>query len=162
MESSDLRLLTGVVTTYVAAILKFRKDLEARYDRELHEARIRAHTEFWKRQEPLTPHAPPKPLTRQTLFDLLVSLRQWYYEEGGIYMSDKSRPACIDLKNDIWDILKDLQEDTEVSAEVRKRLQDKASCLRAHLAADMGSRKSSPVLSSWWSQFTKQHTQPIA
>lgn len=62
-------------------------------------------------------------------------------------MSDKSRPACIRLKDDIQAILKkpNLQEDTEVNAKDRERLQDEASHLRAFLAGDIGTRKSSPV-----------------
>jgi len=140
-------LLTGVITTYLSAILKFRKDLEARYDQDLHQERLRAYNELWKRLEILTPHAPPKALTPETLRDLLVSLRQWYFELGGIYMSDKSRPTCIKLKSEIQHILtkQNLQEDIEVNAEDRERLQQEASRLRAQLAGDIGTRKSSPV-----------------
>jgi len=140
-------LLTGVGLTYLSAILKFRKDLEKQYDQDLHKARIRVYSDLWKRLEPLTPDAPPKRLTPQTLRDLLVSLREWYFEDGGIYMSDESRPTCIQLKDDIQAILNrpNLQADTEVSAEDRKRLQKRASHLRAIVAGDIGTRKSSPV-----------------
>lgn len=69
-------LLSGVGLTYLSAVLKFRKDLEKRYDQDLHQPRLQAYIELWKRLEPLTRHAPPKQFTPQTLRDLLVSLRQ--------------------------------------------------------------------------------------
>lgn len=70
---------------------KFRDDLRAEYDKDLRERRIEVYKGLWHLLQYLGRYDRPKPLTPQTLQELTVEMRKWYFGGGGLYLSEKSR-----------------------------------------------------------------------
>src|SRR5215467_10754364 len=77
--------------TYVTGVLKIRRDLAAKYDADLRRERIAVYKDLWKKLEPLAKYAPEKTLTCSDVHELAVVLRAWYFEEGGLYLSEPAR-----------------------------------------------------------------------
>jgi hypothetical protein len=91
-------LASGAILAYLGAILKFRKDLEAEYDKDLRNKRMEAYKDLWSHLQVLARYDRPKPLNRQTLEELTVAMREWYFEIGGLYLSEEARKSYFDLK----------------------------------------------------------------
>jgi hypothetical protein len=143
-------IVSGVILAYLGAILKFQKDLEAEYDKDLRNRRIEVYKELWKHLQLLARYDRPKPLTPKNLEELSVEMRRWYFEIGGLYLSEETRKTYFDLKQAI----QRLTETAKYSADEvldqpdSKFILQKASLLRASLTHDVGTRKSSPIADS--------------
>ncbi len=143
-------LASGAILAYLGAILKFRKELEAEYDKDLRNKRIEVYKELWSQLQLLARYDRPKPLNRKTLEKLTVAMREWYFETGGLFLSEESRKAYFDLKQGIKDILENSKYRADEALDLPdvEALVDKASLLRARLTKDVGTRKSSPIADS--------------
>jgi hypothetical protein len=97
-------IVSGALIAYVGAVLKFRKDLEAEYDKDLRSKRIEGYKELWQQLQLLAKYDLPKPLNIQTSQELTVSMRTWYFEAGGLYLSEDTRAFYFDLKRTIKEI----------------------------------------------------------
>ncbi len=145
--SALLGLVTGMIGTYVGAVVKFRKDLEADYDKDLRNRRIEAYKSLWKLLQFLARYDRPKPLTAPLLHELSVAMRQWYFEVGGIFVSEETRTTYFELKDLLspyssarYDADKCLDNEPEVQL-----ILNKARDLRSHLTHDIGTRKSPAI-----------------
>lgn len=142
--------LVGAITTYIFAVLKLRKELEFKYDTDLREKRIPQYLELWKLLEDLAKYARPKELTVDDVNKLTGSLRQWYFEKGGLFLSDSSRDAYFDLQEAIKDVLAtrtQTSSDSKIREPTFETLRAKGSTLRTALTRDVGTRKA-PQLNS--------------
>lgn len=135
-------LVTGIVT-YFATARKVRNDLEAEYDRDLRSRRIRVYQKLWQALEPLAVYAPPGPVTYDGAQELAVSLRTWYYETGGLYLSEDSRDCYFPLQTALAELAAQAPGDgtAEIPPEKLKDLKGKGSRLRKSMARDVGTRK---------------------
>jgi len=143
-------IISGALVAYLSAVLKFRKDLEAEYDKDLRNQRLKVYEQLWKCLQLVARYDRPKPLNASTLQELTVSMRQWYFEIGGLYLSEESRKTYFNLKDTIQEILQSTkyQAGELLDAEDSKKLIKQASLLRASLTKDVGTRKSSPIADS--------------
>ena len=145
-------LISGAAVAYLTAVIKFRKDLEAAYDKDLRERRLGVYISLWTHLQTSARYDRPEPLTARTLKQLTVAMRDWYFGEsgGGLYLSEKSRLCYFDLKETIAGILRadTYQADGSLRKEDAKVFLEQASTLRAGLTHDVGTRKSSPVADS--------------
>ena len=141
---------SGAILTYFGAVLKFRKDLEAEYDKDLRNRRLEVYKELWKHLKLLARYDQPEPLTPETLVKLSISMREWYFEVGGLYLSEHARKIYFELKQMIQSLLETNQyrPDQTLDQPDSKLLLEKASLLRARLTHDVGTRKSSPIADS--------------
>lgn len=140
-------VLLGAITTYLVAILKLRRELEYKYDTDLRDKRIPQYLELWKLLEDLAKYARPKQLTFDDLRILTASLRQWYFEKGGLFLSDKSRDAYFALQDKIKAVSdRDKSPQSEVDETTYEMLRKTGSALRTALTQDVGTRKA-PQLS---------------
>ncbi len=157
MNEITIPIITGLVSFVSAAILtylgtrtKIRLDLEAEYDKDLRKARIDPYSKLWSSLQPLAKYSRPGPVTLQALSDLSVEMRRWYFDVGGIYLSEKSRPAYFTLQETIRRKIIDPQfqskKDLELDEKTFESVRIKGSELRAALAWDIGSRRT-PLLS---------------
>ncbi len=135
--------LVGAFITYILAILKLRKELEIKYDTNLRDKRIPEYKELWKLLEDLAKYARPKQLTVDDLHKLTASLRQWYFEEGGIFLSDSSRDTYFALQEAIKEVLAGRSQapESEIDEPTYEMLRAKGSALRTALTRDVGTRK---------------------
>lgn len=145
-----LGIVSGIVGTYLTAILKFRKDLEAEYDKDLRSRRLDVYKTLWNHLQLVARYDRPKPLTLSTLEELTIAMRTWYFNEGGIYLSEPTRAKYFALKEAIRQLLEtqNASANQELDKDDSQRILDLASLLRASMTSDVGTRKSSPLADS--------------
>ncbi len=100
---------------------------------------------MWQRLRLLARDGQPQPLTPGALKDLSVAMGDWYFKnKGGMYLSDESRPAYLNLKKGIENILDHSagHENEPLDPADARSISDLASALRTQLANDVGARKS--------------------
>ena len=142
-------LISGGFGTYLGAILKYRKELESAFDREIRKERIRVYPKLWQLLDVFARYDAPAPLDATRLETISVSMRAWFFEDGGIFLSDRARDSYFALKKNLRFVVEashkrgtSALQDDEV-----KQLIESASLLRAHLTKDLGTRRSPAVAS---------------
>ena len=130
--------VVGGALTYVTAVLKIRRDLAARYDADLRRDRISVYKQLWSKLEPLAKYAPAKALTHDDAHGLASALRSWYFEEGGLFLSEPARNAYFGLQ----EALKTVTEHSKqpLPHPVLALLMERGSELRTQLTRDVGTR----------------------
>jgi hypothetical protein len=141
-------LVSGAITagvTYFATLAKARLDLTIEYDKELRQNRLVAYTELWKRLKPLARYSPERPVTYEIAKATSEAMRDWYFDQGGIYLSRVSREPYFELKEVLQKIIDDpeLQNstDTPLRTERLSALHTRATALRNELSNDIGTRR---------------------
>jgi Zn-dependent oligopeptidase len=122
------------------------RDLQAKYDETLHNSRITTYQNLWGRLQVLAKYARSEPVTPSRLRKLSVDLREWYFDVGGLFLSDNSRDQYFALQDAIVAELKrNFADDKEVDDDSFETLRLAGSGLRDHLSSDLGSRKAPRV-----------------
>jgi hypothetical protein len=142
----------GVFTGFVTASWQTRKHLEAEYDLDLRKRRIEVYRELWKRLQPLALYSAPQPVTYLAAAKLAKDLRRWYYEMGGLFISERTREPYFDLQKALAGILElrgehDLKE--PIDGESAKLLKALASRLRTSMTDDVATRVKPRLASSF-------------
>lgn len=130
--------IVGGVLTYVTTFKKIRLDLAAQYDADLRRDRIGVYKTLWKCTEPLARYARQQDFTHQDALTLATALRCWYFEEGGIFLSEPARDAYFELQKALKTLHGDLQQ--PVPGPVLDKLMEIGSALRTQLSQDVGTR----------------------
>jgi hypothetical protein len=148
--TGELGVISGAVVAYVGAIVKYRHELEAEFDKELRKERIRTYPELWRHLELLARYDRPAPLDASHLQELSVAMRKWYFECGGIFLSARTRKSYFDLKGLLRRTMNaPRQEATSGPVDPdAPELVAAASLLRSHLTGDLGGRRSPPIADS--------------
>ena len=138
--------IAGIVVTALFGVLanrqKFREDLQAKYDSNIHDQRTQYYALLWKKLDVLAKFAPPAAVTTRRLAELSKTLREWFFDTGGLYFSDESRRAYLDLQEAITKYVEQHGiSDEELARTSLKHILDRTSDLREHLSRDIGSRK---------------------
>jgi hypothetical protein len=142
--AAGLSGVAGLLASYFGIRWQIRKDLEAKYDASLRELRLKAYGPLWSLTKPLALFARGTYPTQKQLEALAVSLRDWYFDSGGLYMSEGARDAYFRLQRALralassnrWrdDRLHEIDPDT---FEYLRRI---GSRLRTMLTLDVGTR----------------------
>jgi hypothetical protein len=142
-----LSAFAGIVATYLAAILKYRKDLEFKYDTDLREKRIPEYRALWRLLQPLARYSRPEPVTGKLIQQLSQELRQWYFEQGGLFLSDRSRDSYFALQDALTAVVADHKQTLSavLTEETFERIRVKGSDLRTCMTRDVGTRKESKL-----------------
>ncbi len=156
-----LAAAVGGVSGIFGTSWKTHKDLESQYDIDLRKQRIDAYRVLWKDLEPLAYYSPPSPITYGALRTLSESLRRWYFEDGGLFLSERTRPPYFHLQQALTALPKGpareahLKVDDETLAIVKAL----ASRLRTSTTEDVATRVRSRLRPStfvrWWSRLRK-------
>jgi len=144
--------VVGGALTYITTFKKIRQELAAQYDADLRRDRISVYKKLWKCLEPLAEYAPEHPLTFDGTQTLAASLRRWYYEEGGLFLSEEARKAYFDLQDELKAIQgagrqKVCGEHGELGDRL-KTLMKRRHQLHSQLAADVGTRAAAMLRST--------------
>lgn len=138
-------LIAVLVTAFfglITAKRKFRDDLQAKYDETVHDRRIEVYQDLWKRLEVLATYAPPEVVTPARLEKLSQELREWYFQTGGLFLTDNSRDTYFALQDSIVDELaKQQPKDQELGSTAFEVIRKQSSNLRASLSSDLRSRR---------------------
>lgn len=154
MEDKIIAAIIGVffgfISTYLAAILKFRQDLRAQYDKDLRDKRIEEYRELWELTGAFPKYAVPKSVTYGDANKLAENLRIWYFGKGGMFLSDDSRNAYFKYQEAFKKILADETEDLsrplgKPGDRTYELLRQRGSKLRSALVRDVGTRKASEL-----------------
>jgi hypothetical protein len=141
-------LVTAVVSvagTYLATRWKVRRDLEARYDANLRDLRLKVYKKLWASTGLLAAFARPGYPTHAQLDELTNQLRAWYFDEGGLYLSTRTRDAYFRLQRALRTLINsDRWKDerlTELDPQSFEHLREIGSRLRSQMTYDVGTRQ---------------------
>jgi len=117
-----------VISTVVAAWAQ-RKKLESDYDAALRSERLAEYRKLWQLMEPIGWYGKHE-ITSETINKLLADIDHWYFEGGGLLLSDVS-----------YQSFEELQRSLDRYDGAPDHLRPVGSKLRTALAYDIGGRK---------------------
>ena len=117
-----------LISTVVAAWSQ-RKKLESDYDAALRTERLTEYRKLWQIMEPIGWYGKHE-ITSETAKKLLADIDHWYFEGGGLFLSDVS-----------YQSFEELQRALDRYDGMPEHLQPVGSKLRTALAYDIGGRK---------------------
>jgi hypothetical protein len=144
-------LASGIISsalTYVSTRSKIRLDMTVEYDKALHAKRLELYKELWPKTKRLSRFDWHFALTYNVVKSVAADTREWYFGEGGIYLSRHSREPYFHLKsllqkvldNQKWEAAPDAPiDDREICEEIVSAAHD----VRTSLADDIGARRAS-------------------
>jgi hypothetical protein len=141
-EDSHKASLTRVEEQYKSSIA-----FSGIVDTDLRTRRIPMYAELWEKTAVLPQWPQNKELEYRDLQQLTLSLRDWYYKSGGMYMSEPAQKAFREVQESIASVLAHKQAAT-VSPTDYKTVRDKCSTLRTRLTDDLLSRREAPTSSA--------------
>jgi hypothetical protein len=152
----------GLLTGAVLALLASRQRLEVEYDIQLRNHRIEAYQALWKILEPLAYYAPPSAVTYAVATDLSHALRTWYFEVGGLFLSEASRDAYFDLQKGLGGVVKEPRAANDLPLGTRRfeRLRALASRLRTASTQDVATRVKPKHSGPLWQRLVRRVRGP--
>jgi hypothetical protein len=137
-------ITAAFITAYVTTMWRLRREHELDIDTELRTARIEAFKRPWETLKVLSLHNVEAP-TRRDLDHLVTELTNWYYDEGGVYLTRRSQPAFVACTKSIRAVAgKDAQSgghgQETIDEAVHRELYDLGSAFRTQMTLDLGSR----------------------
>lgn len=138
--------ITGAILAYLGAIWRTRSQARQFIHEKIHESRSRLYPQAWK----LTGQLPLRPKTQQLTYasinELSIALRDWYYQEGGMYLSGGARRAYSDCQDTLCNIVQK-QKDVTINIPDDHYEQARKVCsnLRTWLTRDILSRSKAPM-----------------
>jgi len=114
-------------------------------DLDLRQRRMQVYPELWKATSLLPKWPYDETVTYEQLRELSNALRRWYYETGGLYLSRTTHEKAYGpLQGAITSAISD-GKTGRLSREDYEAVRRRCSLLRSHLAADIESRRDSPI-----------------
>jgi hypothetical protein len=139
------------ITAWITTVVKLRREHELDIDKELRDARINAYKKPWSDLKDLSKHRSEAP-SFEELNRLVATLTDWYYTEGGLYLTQYSQPAfvaCVEGIRDVSRTKRGAGTNERISEGTRDLLYDLGSAFRTQMTLDLGSR--------FESEFKTQH-----
>ena len=139
---AGLTFLLGVATNWVTT----RRSLVLQFDTELRRDRLKAYTALWALLESLNKYGPaPRRLTLPQAERLAADLTRWYFQVGGLYLSEATRDEYFALQDALEDARETMRrsegELPAVEGAEFEALRERGSRLRTSLTLDVGTRK---------------------
>ena len=120
----------GSVLSYRAARWNLRRDLEL----ELRRERLNALRQLWAISEPLAKYGRAGAVTKGSIDRLAMELRKWYFQVGGMFLTEPSRDAYFEFQESLHDAMKPLEtEETVLDDATFESVRRKGSALRTTL-----------------------------
>lgn len=133
--------LVSAILTHFSTKAKLRLDLSAAYDKALQESRLALYKELWAMFEPLARYARDGPVTYETIANVADTSRAWYFQRGGIYLTERSRGPYFAWKAAMQVVLDNellsRSPQTELETADLNEIIAKASALRTSLSDDI-------------------------
>jgi len=114
-------------------------------DIDLRKRRIEVYAELWKATALLPKWPRASGVTYEKLLGFSESLRAWYFEKGGMYLSRSTHTnAYAPLQDGLAEILQ-ANKSGIISDKHYEAIRERCSALRTALASDIESRREGPV-----------------
>ncbi len=114
-------------------------------DLDLRKRRIEVYNELWRTTALLPKWPRAIGVTYEQLLGFSESLRTWYFEKGGMYLSRSAhRHAYSPLQDELAEILR-MYKTGLISDEHYDAIRKRCSALRTALAGDIESRREGPA-----------------
>jgi hypothetical protein len=104
-----LAAIVANVVTYRVASWKFRQELEIDSDKNLRDHRITSYKKLWGLLKPLAKYPEPGLLNQSSIRQLAVALREWYFDDGGLFLSESAREDYFNLQDALKIVLQKQQ-----------------------------------------------------
>jgi len=148
LSSLVTALLSGIISsalTYFSTRSKIRLEMTVDYDKDLHNKRLELYKQLWPKTKPLAEFTRESPLTYDIVKAVAEETRDWYFDQGGIYLSKRSRKPYFRLKSLLQNVLDDKTLEREPSRTIGKprtaAILAAARNLRTSLADDIRARR---------------------
>lgn len=130
-----ITFVLSVVGTYVTT----RRNLELQYDSDLRRDRIETYRKLWGHLSTLNKYGgrPDVGFNRTDASSLAVTLKQWYFDTGGIFLSVDTRQRYFALQDGLRDVIA-ASSDPDDAFDYLRVL---GSRLRTSMTRDVGTRK---------------------
>jgi hypothetical protein len=134
--------LVGGGVAFVGAVLRETFAARRQLDQSLRDERIRLYQLLWQTTGML-PLWPRARISYADLGRLSRELRAWYFDEGGIYLSEQSRARYGELQERVGVVLASqrARPADPVDADDYDGVRQKCSALRTSLTKDLSSRR---------------------
>ncbi|MGH8646275.1 MAG: hypothetical protein ACREX4_18170 [Gammaproteobacteria bacterium] len=141
IETVVISSLVGAAVSYIGAVAKSALDFRTKVDESLIKTRTDVYKVLWKMTALLPKWPRAEDVTYEQIENLSKQFREWYFEEGGIYLSRKAQKAYATLQDTISDVLK-ASSPGKVTPKDYDAIRDKCSSLRTEMTEDLLSRRS--------------------
>jgi hypothetical protein len=131
--------LVGGLVAYVGAVVKNTLDMRAKVDESLRDKRVAVYQKLWQTTEILPKWPRRTDVTYEGLTQFSQGLRDWYFREGGMYLSRQARKAYGELQDTIVEL--GTSKTGPITDPVYDEVRDKCSQLRTELTDDILSRR---------------------
>ena len=138
--------LVGAVVSYVLAVIQHILDAQTKVDERLRQDRFTVYTVLWEKTGLLPQWPRSTTVTYEKLTGLSEEMRDWYFTQGGIYLSAQARKSYGDAQEGIQMVLQEEQTSETITELQYNELKGKLSKLRTQLTQDLLSRRSAPWL----------------
>ena len=149
LVAGALSAATGAIVAYLAARWKSRQEARGTIYERIHETRARLYKELWRKTGLLPRRPRTEPITYGTIAQLGINFRDWYYDEGGMYLSGGSRRAFTVAQDIIEEVKVNGESDTLLSDGDYDMVRQKCSDLRTALTRDLLSSSRAPTGKKW-------------
>jgi hypothetical protein len=141
--------LLSAIITHFSTRAKIRLDLAAEYDKKLQESRLDAYKELWAMLEPLARYGRDGSVTYAVMRSISDRTRSWYFQKGGIFLTERSRKPYFKWKEAMQPVLDASNSGSEPNAEINAKQLElilaTGSTLRTALSDDIGTKRLSRV-----------------
>jgi hypothetical protein len=131
--------IVGGGISWLTTNARLRRELELLYDRDLRDKRVAAYKELWRRTKRVPRTALRGEVTGETLRNVRVDWHNWYYDEGGIYMSETVRDKYFEATKGL-ETGADACGSRELTPAEYESVYDRVKTLRDSLTNDIGAR----------------------
>lgn len=151
MDNLTTTLISSLMGAGVAAIsllISNALNFRVRIDENLREKRLAVYKTLWEKTK-ILPKWPKNPdVTYENLHKFSGELRDWYFDEGGIYLTAESRKAYEVVQDKLSEVVGDHQDITIISEGDYESIRVSCSSLRTELTRDLQSRKRTFMIGS--------------
>jgi hypothetical protein len=140
-------LVLGGALTYFLTQSKIKRELESEYDSDLRKRRMESYKKIWELFVILPQYGTEeKDATYAIVWQLSINLKEWYFKEGVIFLSEDCRKAFGELQEFLGaKVVEQYGSTQKVGPVLYEEIRKKCSKFRKQLLKDIGTR-SAPLL----------------
>ncbi len=143
METAAISAIIGAIVSYVGAVLQNMLAVRTKVDEALLKTREDLYKPVWDRMRLLPKWPRRNKVTYEQLTAFSESLRDWYFDGGGMYLSGGAQKKYANLQDTIAAVLR-RQMSGDVSDKDYDDIRDRCSALRTEMTKDLLSRRHAP------------------